>query len=44
MPDEYEEMLDKTLEAYEESTGDIPDDYQTAEIKASVRDYVDGAE
>ncbi len=44
MPNEYEEMLDKTLEAYEQSTGDVPDDYQMAEIKVSVKDYVDGAE
>ncbi len=41
MPDEYEEMLDKTLAAYEQSTGEAPNDYQFAEIKVVVHDYVE---
>lgn len=40
--EEFKELLDKTLTAYEESTGEGPNDYQYAEIKLNVEDYLDG--
>lgn len=43
-PSEYEQMLDKTVDAYEQSTGSLPVPYELAEIESLVREYVDGTE
>lgn len=36
-----EELINSTVEAFEESTGNSPNDYEFAEIKVAVDDYVE---
>lgn len=36
-----DELIDSTIEAFEESTGNPPNDYEYAEIKVAVDDYIE---
>jgi hypothetical protein len=38
---DYEELRDDTIAAFEDSTGDVPNDYEMANIEISVRDYLE---
>lgn len=36
-----DELIDSTIEAFEESTGNPPNDYEYTEIKVAVDDYIE---
>lgn len=44
MPESYDSMMDKTLEAYGQSTGSIPDPQTFTEIEQKVYEYVNSEE
>lgn len=40
----FEEMRDDVIAAFEESTDQLPNDYEMGEINALTKEYVDGSD